>query len=167
MHEPSSTHEPHSITPFWIRMLAVPAAFATACLVAPLPTMALPSLEPNVFSDGGPGVLLALPLFALFTGIFAGPFALPIILVLAARNVRSVGAHVGLGALASVPAMFLFSALMEGLSAPIAGAIVGGGALGGLTVSAVRENVERWLSSLARPRETHAAMRLPSRGATH
>ena len=133
------------VAPLWARLVAAPTAFGLACVIAPLPTMTLPAMVAGAGFDGGPAILLTLPLFAILTAIFAGPFALPIILALAVRGVRSVGAHVGLGIVASVPAMLLFAATMEGLATPVIGAILGGGALGGLTVSAVRDNAERWL----------------------
>ena len=156
-------------TPLWARLLAVPLAFGVACIVAPLPTMTLPAITGDAFGSGsgtGAAILFTLPIFAIFTAIFSGPFALPIILVLAVRNVRSVGVHVGLGVLASVPAMILFALSMEGLTASVIGAILGGGALGGLTVSATRENVERWLGGSSGSRAGFGPAALPSRGVT-
>ena len=130
--------------PLPARLLAVPPALVAACLVAPLPTLALPSLGPVAAWTGGgdPAVLLRLPLFAIFTGLFAGPFALPVLVVMAVRNARSVGANVLAGSLVTLPAMGAFELLFGLLTGPVVGAILGGGALGGLVASAVRDRIE-------------------------
>lgn len=136
--------EPRQSGPLWGRLLGVPFAFAAACLVAPLPVLVLPELAGGATgTDLGPAILLVLPLLALFTGVFAGPFALPALLVLAVRDTRSVGIHVALGALATLPAMAFFQASMPGELTPgLAGAMVLGGGMGGLAASAVRDRVE-------------------------
>ena len=145
---------PHRPNPLWMRLLALPPAFGLAYLVAPLPTLAVPMFATDIVQgSAGASPLLFLPILAVFTALFAGPFALPVMLWMAVRNVRSVGAQVAGGLLSSVPAMVLFAATMEGLTGPIIGAILGGGALGGLTVSAVRDGVERHLSGNGLPGE--------------
>ena len=135
---------PEPGVPLWGRLLGVPFAFAAACLVAPLPVLVLPELASGTTGPGfKPSILLFLPLLALFTGAFSGPFALPALLVLAVRDTRSVGLHVALGALVTLPAMAFFAASVPGeLSSGLAGAMVLGGGMGGLAASAVRDRVE-------------------------
>ena len=140
---------PHRPNPLWMRLLALPPAFGLACLIASLPTLALTACIAH--GPMGAIALFLLPVLAILTALFAGPFALPVMLWMAVRNVRSVGAQVLGGTLASIPATVLFAATMEGLTGPIVGAILGGGALGGLTVSAVRDGVERHLSGNGLP----------------
>ena len=139
------------------RLVAATVAFGLACVVAPIPTVATLMLtDPSFMGTAastiwGPSALRALavlPILAFFTGVFSGPFALPTLLAMAARDARGVAAHVLLGALVTLPAMLLFAASIPGeLSPAIAGAIVGGGALGGIAASSVRDTFENaWIA---------------------
>ena len=130
------------------RLLATVPAFVVACIVAPLPTVAVMMLTDG-FGFGaswGPGAtraLMILPVLSFFTGLFSGPFALPILVAMAWRDVRGLVPHVALGMLATLPAMAFFAASVPGeLSAAVAAAIVAGGALGGFAASAARDAVE-------------------------
>ena len=143
--EPSFLRRPAASR--FARLVAAPFGFGVACLVAPLPVLALPEIAGEV----GTPVLLMLPVLALFTGVFAGPFALPVILAMAWRDVRSVGWQVAWGMAVTLPAMAFFVASMPGeLSATVAGAILSGGAIGGLACSATRDGVETVLQRMAR-----------------
>ena len=131
-----------------VRLAAAPPAFVFAALIAVLPTVA--TVDFGV--AGGPmrlEALLMVPLLAIFTVVFSGPFALPVLLVLAWRNARGVGLQVLWGLLATLPAMAFFAVAVPGqLTWSVAGAIVLGGALGGLAASAARDGVETFLSAL-------------------
>ena len=88
-------------------------------------------------------MLLCLPVLAFLVAFFAGPFALPVLLLMAARDMRGILAHVVLGATVTLPAMAVFSLVMpRELDAPLVGAILAGGALGGFAASAARDATE-------------------------
>ena len=130
------------------RLFATVPAFVVACLLAPLPTVAAMALtgEFGMTTTWGPSAmraLMILPVLAVFTGVFSGPFAVPILVAMALRDVRGLVPHVGLGMLATLPAMAFFVASVPGeLTGTVAAAIVAGGALGGFAASAVRDAVE-------------------------
>ena len=131
-----------------IRLAAGLFGFGAACLAAPLPVLAIPGF--GGISPSGSEVLLLLPILAIFTAIFAGAFALPIILSLAWCDVRSVGCQVAWGMAATLPAMAFFAVSMPGdLTGPIASAIVIGGAVGGFVCSAARDGVETLMQRIA------------------
>ena len=138
--------------PLGARLLAAPAAFVVACALSPLPVLALWAASGGVDpgSHGatlwGPaalGVLLFLPVLLFLVGLFAGPFALPVLVLMAALDLRGLPAHVALGMAVTLPAMAAFSlAVPDALNGPVAGAILAGGALGGFAASAARDFVE-------------------------
>lgn len=158
-HPDRLTREP---APRGARLFAAVPAFAVACVLSPLPTLAVAIVTDasGLLGGWGPNALKALmilPILAVFTGIFSGPFAAPILLAMAWRDVRGLVPHVGLGMLATLPAMAFFAASMpRQLDATIAGAIVAGGAIGGFAASAVRDAVEAYWTSPwdGVPRET-------------
>ena len=141
--------------PLLVRLAATGPAYAFACLVASLPTaMLIPNgteapdgaarlLLGDLVATFPPDVVAAL---TVFIAIFAAPVAVPTLLVLAARNVRGVGIQVGLGTLATLPAIALFL-LLPGVPLPlsIVGTILAGGALGGLAASSARDGMEMTL----------------------
>ena len=136
--------------PLAVRVAAVPPAFLFAAVIAVLPTVATLHLGSGV----GPTQLQALlivPLLAFFTVVFSGPVARPILLVMAWRDVRGVGWQVLWGLLATLPAMAFFAQSMPNqLTWPVAGAILLGGALGGLAASAARDGVEDALLAIGK-----------------
>ena len=93
-----------------LRLLAVPPAFAAACLVGPLPTLAVFAAGSGAWGPMANAMLFLLPVLSLFTAIFSVPFALPIMLWLAATDRRGVGLQVVLGMLAAIPATIWFDA---------------------------------------------------------
>ena len=139
--------------PLHARLIAVPLAFAVAAVVAVLPTAALDELASVIGGPpAGPGdALLLVPLLAVHTCIFAGPFALPVLLALAAWNRNGVALHVVLGTLSTLPAMGAFALVFPGgLGPSIVGSILAGGALGGLAAQIARGAAERALVGLER-----------------
>ena len=139
--------------PAGARLFAALPGFVSACLVAPVPFLATAILarDPVVEAVLGSHVLIALlflPFAAFFVGMVAGPIALPVLLVMAARDVRGVRAHAALGALVTLPPLAVVTT--HTTSAPTGAemaAVVVGGAIGGIAASVVRDATERlWTS---------------------
>ena len=143
-----------------VRLAAVPIAFGMACLVAPLPTLmakeALAGVDEGLTGMTGWHLrdLALLPLLSIFTALFSGPVALPILFVLACRNARGVGLQTLLGTIAAIPAMILFVVLMAPLPPAIALTILTGGAVGGFVASSARDGVEHTVMRIRYDRAT-------------
>lgn len=145
--DPAAREADYDPAPLHVRLLAAVPATAAACAAAPLPAMAWIGVQ---FGPAMPA--MHYPAMVLLTLAFAGPFALAIMLALAAADLRSVSLHVGLGAFAVLLASVMFGSWFA--ANDLLGVLMAGGALGGLVAIRVREAIET-------PR---AAGLLPKRG---